>query len=143
MAASERNARDLIDSIGDDVAEKGGFDLVMECTGAPPCVQMGISVGRVRARMVQVGCGPRDVVVPLWRINLKEIELVGTFRYGAICYPLSIELCASKRIDVTKLVTHRYSFKDALKAFEATSKGVGEDGKATIKVQISQGEAQQ
>lgn len=67
--------------------------------------------------------------------------MVGTFRYGAICYPLAIELASSGRIDVTKLVTHRYAFTDSLKAFDAVANGKGEDGKATIKVQISQGQA--
>lgn len=71
VAASDRNAQALIDSVGDDVAARGGFDLILECTGAPPCVQMGIAAGRVRSRMVQVGMGPRDVLIPLWRINIK------------------------------------------------------------------------
>lgn len=141
MVASERNAKAMIEEIGGDLKEKGGFDLVLECTGAPPCIQMGIFAARIRARMVQVGMGAKDVLIPLWRINIKEIELVGTFRYGAICYPLAIELASSGRIDVTKLVTHRYAFTDSLKAFDAVANGKGEDGKATIKVQISQGQA--
>jgi hypothetical protein len=36
------------------------------------------------------------------------------------------------------LIGHcRYAFEDAIKAFEATKKGVGEDGKAVIKAIIS------
>jgi len=44
-------------------------------------------------------------------------------------------------VDVSRIVTHRYNFDDALMAFEATARGKGEDGKAVIKVQICQGEA--
>lgn len=54
-------------------------------------------------RLTNIAC------VSPFHLPPQEIELVGTFRYGAICYPLAIELCASKRIDVTKLVTHRVS----------------------------------
>lgn len=71
MAASERNAKALIDTVGGDVKEKGGYDLILECTGAPPCIQMGVHAARIRSRMVQVGMGPRDVLMPLWRINIK------------------------------------------------------------------------
>lgn len=88
--------------------------------------------------------------------------MTGSFRY-VNCYPIAIDLVASKRIDVTKIVTHRvsnsyhmafiifsrfpflfclqYTFEDSMKAFEATFKGKGEDGKGTIKVQICQGKA--
>ncbi|UZJ52049.1 hypothetical protein CBS101457_001369 [Exobasidium rhododendri] len=140
MAASERNAGQLILEMGEDVLAQGGVDLVLECTGAPPCIQMGVFLCKIRGRMVQVGMGPKDVLIPLWRINIREIEMTGSFRY-VNCYPIAIDLVASKKIDVTKIVTHRYPFKDAMKAFDATLKGKGEDGRSTIKVQICQGEA--
>lgn len=50
-------------------------------------------------------------------------------------------MVSTKKVDVARIVTHRYTFDDALKAFEATAKGTGDDGKAVIKVQICQGEA--
>lgn len=172
MVASERNANTLLEMMGPEVKAKGGVDLVLECTGAPPCIQMGLFATRIRGRFVQVGMGASDVTIPIHRINIrvsvlfflsllstlashsdapnhtlsvenvqKEIEMTGSFRYGADVYSLAIELVASGRIDVTRIVTHRYVFEDALKAFEATAKGKGDDGLATIKVQISQGAA--
>lgn len=141
--ASVRNARDLIESIGDDVLAKEGFDLVLECTGAEPCIQTGIWALRPKGRFVQVGMGRSDVDFPITRVCVKELGVTGSFRYGSRTYETSISLVSSGLIDVTKLVTHRFLFKDAVKAFEVTTKGVGEDGKTAIKVQISQGEAKQ
>lgn len=71
MAASERNAGELLLQLGGDVLAQGGVDLVLECTGAPPCIQMGVFMCKIRGRMVQVGMGPKDVIVPLWRVNIR------------------------------------------------------------------------
>lgn len=71
MAASERNAGELLVQLGEDVLKQGGVDLVLECTGAPPCIQMGVFMCKIRGRMVQVGMGPKDVIIPLWRVNIR------------------------------------------------------------------------
>ncbi|CDU26023.1 probable xylitol dehydrogenase [Sporisorium scitamineum] len=141
--AAARNAQDLIKSLGDDVAAQEGFDLVLECTGAEPCIQMGIQALRPKGRFVQVGMGRSEVEFPITHVCVKEIDVTGSFRYGAGTYKTSINLVSTGKIDVTKMVTHRFLFKDAVKAFETTTKGVGEDGKTAIKVQISQGEGKQ
>lgn len=140
--ASARNARELISAIGDDVAENGGFDLVLEATGAQPCLQMAGWAVKPCGRIVQIGMGAPDVLMPVTRMLVNEVTMTGSFRYGAGDYERSIELVASGKIDVKRLVTHRYAFDDADKAFATTTRGAGEDGRACIKVQISQGEAQ-
>jgi D-xylulose reductase len=54
MAAAERNAKELIAQLGEDMVEADGADLVLECTGATPCVQMGIFCTKPKGRFVQV-----------------------------------------------------------------------------------------
>lgn len=144
IASSERNAQDLIasEASSDDIRSKGGFDLVLECTGAEPCVQMGLFAAKKRSRFVQIGMGNTPLSLPIHRINIFEIEMVGSFRYGSGTYRTAIELVRTGKIDVSRIVTHRYKFTDALKAFEATKKGKGEDGEPTIKVTICQGPAE-
>lgn len=82
--SAERNAQELINSIqpltqgaDNDVARNGGFDLVMECTGAPPCIQMGMFAAKPRARFVQVGMGANDVTIPIHKLGVKELEMTG------------------------------------------------------------------
>ncbi|CAO1637453.1 unnamed protein product [Parajaminaea phylloscopi] len=145
VAASERNAQDLLasEACTDDIRSRGGFDLVLECTGAEPCVQTGLFAARKRSRFVQIGMGRTPLSLPIHRIGIYEIEMVGSFRYGSGTYRTAIDLVASGKVDVSRIVTHRYTFADALLAFEATKRGKGEDGEQCIKVQICQGEAAQ
>ena len=49
-------------------------------------------------------------------------------------YALAISLVASGRIKLAELVTHRYAFEEAEKAFAAARAGSGADGKPVIKV---------
>lgn len=91
--------------------------------------------------LTQIGMGNPEPALPVTRLLVREVALLGSFRYAAGDYDKSIALAATGKIDVTRLVTHRYLFADADKAFEATARGKGDDGKACIKVQICQGEA--
>lgn len=71
MQASVRNAAELLKQMGQEFVEQEGVDLVIECTGAPPCIQMGLYTVKPKGRFVQVGMGSSDVLMPLWRINQK------------------------------------------------------------------------
>ena len=52
-------------------------------------------------------------------------------------YQLAIALVAQNRIDLKPLVTHRFSFEQAVDAFQTTRAGKSPDGKAVIKAVIS------
>ncbi|KAL9932259.1 hypothetical protein V8E36_008738 [Tilletia maclaganii] len=137
MEAAERNAKALIEEIGDDVKAVEGFDLVLECTGAQPCIQMGLWATKIRGRFVQIGMGQNDILLPVHLINIKELELTGGFRYGFGAYPTAISLVSAGKIDIERLITHRYKFEESLDAFDAVANGKGKDGKPVIKAQIA------
>ena len=48
---------------------------------------------------------------------VKEVDLPKVFRY-ANAYPTAIELAGGGRVPVTQLVTDRFSFDQAVSAFE-------------------------
>lgn len=78
--------------------------------------------------------------LPLAAAALREIDIVGVFRY-ANTYAESIELVkqASERggPDLSKLVTHRFrGLGEAPKAFEMAGRTKDERGKLVIKVVI-------
>jgi len=69
-----------------------------------------------------VGMGHPIQTLPISEAALKEVDLIGVFRY-ANQYERAIELISQGRIDVTKLITARYPLEKANEAFEALRGG--------------------
>jgi D-xylulose reductase len=102
-----------------------GADKAIDASGAPPCVQAAIHVLRQGGTFVQVGMGPADVVFPLMEMAVKELTVKGSFRYAQGDYQLAVKLIAEGKVDVKSLITARYEFEDAEKAFQETAEGKG------------------
>ncbi|KAK1855369.1 D-xylulose reductase A [Colletotrichum chrysophilum] len=135
MSYSKRHAFEIMKKFG--LGERGeGIDLVVECSGAEVCVQTGIWLAKRRGTFVQVGAGPANNLIPMSILVNKEVTVKGSLRYGPGCYQLAIDLVRQGRINLKPLLTHRFPFKDAAKAFKAMQNGKGDDGKVTIKVII-------
>lgn len=92
-----------------------------------------------------VGMGHPIQTLPLGAAALREVDIVGVFRY-ANTYQESIDIIlqaqkSSAGPDFSKLITHRFSgFEDAVKAFEMASKTKDADGKLVLKVVIDSGD---
>ncbi len=75
--------------------------------------------------------------LPISAAALREVDLVGVFRY-ANTYPRIIELLASKNPllpDLSKLITQRFSgLENIPKAFEMAAKVKDEQGNLVLKV---------
>jgi L-iditol 2-dehydrogenase len=82
-------------------------DVLLECSGAPPVVTLGIQALRPMGRAVLVGMGPSaEQSLPVATIQNRELTVTGTFRY-AHTYPDAIALVASGRINLDALVGAR------------------------------------
>jgi len=118
-----------------------GFDRVYECTGVPPCVQMGIFAATAGGKLVLVGMGNPVQTLPLGAAALREVDIIGVFRY-ANCYPPAIQLFASGKLAgvADALVSHRVPLTAGEKAFRlaANQAREGEDeGRVAVKVMIT------
>ncbi|KAF2751205.1 GroES-like protein [Sporormia fimetaria CBS 119925] len=102
-----------------------GADVVVDASGAEPCVQMGIQVLRVGGTYIQGGMGKPDITFPIVAMCTKELNVKGSFRYGPGDYQTAVELVASKRISVKELVTKKVKFAEAEQAFEDVKNGRG------------------
>ncbi|WVW83949.1 hypothetical protein I302_105972 [Kwoniella bestiolae CBS 10118] len=135
-AYSQRHAGDIRQSLG--IADRGleSIDVVIDCSAAEVCMQTGMWLLRRKGTYVQVGCGPLYVKLPMRIIADRELTVKGCFRYGPGVYTRAIDLVSRGLIDLKPLVTHKYKWEDAVKAFETTKAGKGEDGQMAIKVMI-------
>jgi D-xylulose reductase len=95
-----------------------GADVVLECTGAEPCIQAGINVAKKGGMYVQAGMGKENVVFPITTACIRALTIKGSIRYSVGCYPNAVDMVASGKVDVKRLITNRFKFEDAEKAFE-------------------------
>ncbi|AAW40827.1 hypothetical protein CNBA2420 [Cryptococcus deneoformans B-3501A] len=131
-----RAAEDLLRSTGTPARGPGSIDLVVDATGAETCVLMGLNAIKPGGIYVQIGFGPPNVSVPMFRIVTNEITIRGAWRYGSGDYPLAIDMVARGLVNLKPLLTHTFKFEDALEAFEITKNGRDKNGKGVIKCVI-------
>ncbi|KAI0718707.1 GroES-like protein [Cerioporus squamosus] len=94
-----------------------GFDIVFECTGAEPCIQMSIHAATTGGKVMLV-------------------DIHGSFRY-AHTYPTALALLASGKLpNIERIITHRMPLKDTAKAFELLARGRDDAGNMVIKVMV-------
>jgi L-iditol 2-dehydrogenase len=134
------NAESLAKEAGASVGLETGFDRVFECTGVPPCVQMGIYAATAGGKLILVGMGSPVQTLPLGAAALREVDIIGVFRY-ANCYPPAIALFASGKLDgvAEALCTHQVKLEDGEKAFRLAANAArdGEDeGRVPVKILI-------
>jgi L-iditol 2-dehydrogenase len=134
------NAEELAKEICSKAGLESGFDRVFECTGVPPCVQLGIYAAIAGGKLILVGMGSPVQTLPLGAAMLREVDIIGVFRY-ANCYPPAIALFASGKLDgvAEALCTHRIKLEDGERAFRLaanTAKEGEDEGRVPVKVLI-------
>lgn len=86
-----------------------------------------------------IGMGTPIQTLPISAAALREVDLVGVFRY-ANTYPTGMDIITRKGGDLpdfSKIVTHRYSgLKSVPDAFEMANKTKDENGDLVIKVMV-------
>ncbi|KAL1604743.1 Endo-1,4-beta-xylanase 2 [Paraconiothyrium brasiliense] len=115
------NARSLLVRCG----YAAGVDVVVDATGAEPCIQCGVAALRRGGTFVQAGLGSPKITFPIGQICDKEATLKGSFRYGPGDYKLAIQLLESDRVRVGDLITHEFAFSQAEEAFHNVTRRIG------------------
>ena len=100
-----------------------GADVVLECSGDPVAVGQGVEAVRKGGRVAAIGIPPGAGTVPLRRLVLDEVEVVGV-RAAAGEMPEAIALVAAGKIALRELVTHRFSLEDYAEAYRVFTERV-------------------
>ncbi|KAI0641505.1 GroES-like protein [Trametes meyenii] len=131
-----RRAKENISAALAEFNMPDGFDLVFECTGAEPCIQMSIHAAVTGGKVMLVGMGSRNVTLPLSAAATREVDIHGSFRY-AHTYPTALALLASGKLPgIEKIITHRFALQDTARAFELLARGRDDDGNMVLKVMV-------
>lgn len=119
QVASRYGATAIINPTQEDIASLDlDVDAFIDASGAQAASRAGFSALRPARRAVLVGMGADDMSLPVSRIQSREIEVEGVFRY-ANTWPLAIQLASSDRVDLDSLVTSTFDLdhtEDALRS---------------------------
>ncbi len=102
----------------------GGADIAMEVIGSPRTFEDAFESVRVGGRVVVVGYTNEASQIVSGKIMFKELEVVGSLGCRPVDYVPLIRMVEQGRIDLKRLVTHRFSLGEIHKAFEAMHEGV-------------------
>jgi L-iditol 2-dehydrogenase len=93
-----------------------GADVVLECSGAADAAREAVEMVRKGGRIAVIGIPMEDARIPMQRLVLDEIDLVGV-RATAGEMPRAIQLVATGRIRLGELITHRFGLDDFADAY--------------------------
>jgi 6-hydroxycyclohex-1-ene-1-carbonyl-CoA dehydrogenase len=102
----------------------GGVDIAMEVIGNPKTLEEAFESLRVGGRLCVVGYTNEAVSLIPGKIMFKEIEIVGSLGCRPVDYIPLIRMAAEGRVNVKRLVTHRFKLEELSKAFEVMKEGV-------------------
>ncbi|KAI4867042.1 GroES-like protein [Hypoxylon rubiginosum] len=124
--------------------EDEGVDVTFECTGKEACMHTSLYATRPGGKVIMVGMGTPIQTLPMSAAHLREVDILGIFRY-ANTYGTGIRLLSAQGYggagfalpSLDGMVTHRFKGLGAAKhAFELASRTVDDDGNLVLKVVI-------
>jgi L-iditol 2-dehydrogenase len=133
--AEQLGATSVAKSVDDALDQSDGrFDVLLECTGNEAVTDAAIRALRPAGTAVLVGMGPElDARLPVATMQMREINVVGTFRY-ANTYPAAIALAAAGRVELDGLVDARFPLQKVDQALRANR-----ENPALLKVMVDVG----
>ncbi len=100
-----------------------GADLVVEASGSPQAIKASFGVVRRMGRICQIGLTGRDEIsIPWDQAAWKVCDLFFNMSTGFTCWDRAIGLIASKRMDVSKIISHTAKIEDWEQMFELVEK---------------------
>jgi L-iditol 2-dehydrogenase len=100
-----------------------GADSVLECSGDADAVGQSLEMLRRGGRVAVVGIPLADAAIPVKRLVLDELDLVGV-RAAAGEMPEVMALAAAGRLRLGALVTHRFALEDFAEAYRVFTERV-------------------
>jgi len=101
----------------------GGADIAMEVIGNPRTIEEAFDSVRIGGRLCVVGYTHETISIVAGKIMFKEIEIVGSLGCPPGEYVPLIRMVELGRINLTRLVTHRFALDEIQGAFEVMKQG--------------------
>ena len=100
-------------------------DLILECVGVQDTITQAVENARKGTTIIVVGVFGKKPVVDLGLVQDRELSLVGTLMYQKRDYERAIELVASGKLNLDKMITHHFPFTEYMNAYETINEAKG------------------
>ncbi len=132
-AVLDPTAKDLADRVKELSGD--GFDVVFEASGAPPALRQSFDLVRPGGTIVQIGTlGTDDVPLPANQLMAREIQFIGSFRYGNV-FDEAIRLVETGRVDLEPLVSEVFPLEEFPAAMQ---RAFAKDDVIKVQIQINE-----
>jgi L-iditol 2-dehydrogenase len=117
-----------------EIRALGTLDLVVETAGAPAAVEFSTRLVREGGRAVLLGiAGEQEMLeLPVDRIALRDVSLLGSVAYSSAVWARVVSLFADRVVDFDSIVTHRFAAADFEAAFALMDVREGIVGKIVL-----------
>ncbi|MDR1234481.1 MAG: NAD(P)-dependent alcohol dehydrogenase [Mycoplasmataceae bacterium] len=111
-----------------------GVDVVIDCAGFQESINTGVELIKRGGRIVMVGLGTlQPMTFDFVKFAANVGQMLSIFR-SKNAYPIAINALQNKQIDLSKIITHEYDFKNLPEAFETTINKKDEVTKIVIRM---------
>jgi threonine dehydrogenase-like Zn-dependent dehydrogenase len=126
------NKTDNIDELSNVFTNGNGFDVCVEACGAPETFLACIDKAAHGANIILIGNGKRETTFVHSVILKKELNIFGSRNAFTKDFENLIDLVASGRVDILKMISGVYSVDNAKAAFDALANNDGSLAKLLI-----------
>lgn len=130
---AKANGADYAFNVKDDIREEIikntdgiGIDAVIVSTGHPSAFEFALQIVRSGGKIILFGVPSKDtkIELDLNHVFTNEIKILPSLAASEIETRKAFELISEKKIDISKIITHKFRLEDSNKAFELAHKGI-------------------
>jgi 2-desacetyl-2-hydroxyethyl bacteriochlorophyllide A dehydrogenase len=117
---------DTVALAADDAARRGGFDVVIDCTGVVAAIEDGLRWVRRGGVFQQFGVAPTDAMATFspFRVYNDELTIVGSMAF-LNSYGRAVEMFSAGVLDAERMVSHAFCLDDYAEALQVFRSGTG------------------
>ena len=94
------------------------FDIVFEVSGNAEALELGYQSLNRGGKMVIIGVHDKSIALNFLKLVSRELNLFGIFHYTSQSIKDSLELLKERKINLDKIITHRFPLSEAEKAYQ-------------------------